>query len=164
MPTVIWSLGDISLHNHRRKQRGHAPLQIFIISSQFVLWEAMSQTKYCCLPKVKICAPQTFWACYAIVHNTNKFRGEASELFENLRSVFGWIHKDRMLCNILSPEWPNVMISRFSFGLLVSYRPTNSEKNNGRLNSVNWDKIFGNLFHETWKYFLVTLTASHLPV
>jgi len=35
-----------------------------------VLWEAVSQTKYCCSPKTKTFAPSKFWAGYAAVWDT----------------------------------------------------------------------------------------------
>jgi len=52
----------------------HAP-KIFSMSCYFVLWEAVSQTKYCCSLKVKIFAPKNFglkylwaWGCRNIAH------------------------------------------------------------------------------------------------
>jgi len=56
------------LHLHRRSQRGRGPwpLQIFRISSHFVLSEAVSQTKYCCSPKIKHFDPSKNlgWPCH----------------------------------------------------------------------------------------------------
>ena len=52
--------------------RGHILPQIFSICSDFVIWEAKSQTKCCCSPKVKHfgwpppISPPQFWAGYAI--------------------------------------------------------------------------------------------------
>jgi len=47
-------------YNHRCSQ-GAMPSQIFRISSYFVLGEAVSQTKYCCSPKVKHFVSPNFW-------------------------------------------------------------------------------------------------------
>ena len=45
---------------HKRSQeclRSHDLPKIFRISSHFVLWEVVSQTEYCCSPKIKHLAP-----------------------------------------------------------------------------------------------------------
>jgi len=56
----------------RRGPRGRWPPRIFRIHSDFVLWEAVSQTKYCYSPKIKYFDPPqiflsstNFWAGYA---------------------------------------------------------------------------------------------------
>jgi len=49
--------------------RGPWPFQIFRISSHFVLQEAVSQTKYCCSPKIKhFDPPKILWAGHATAH------------------------------------------------------------------------------------------------
>ena len=54
-----------------RNQGGMHPIFSIFVSSYFVLWEAVSQTKYCCSPKIKrfvsphnFFNPQKFWADY----------------------------------------------------------------------------------------------------
>jgi len=44
--------------------RRPCPPLIFSTSSHFMLWEAVSQTKYCCSPKIKTFPPPKFWAGY----------------------------------------------------------------------------------------------------
>ena len=54
-----------------RSQRGHAPQNFqHTISSHFVLWEAVSQTKCCCSPKVKnfgLATPLHDFSCSCIL-------------------------------------------------------------------------------------------------
>ena len=50
-------LCQMSVLTHRRSQ-GAFPPQFFSISSHFLLWEAVSQRKYRCSPKVKHSSPQ----------------------------------------------------------------------------------------------------------
>jgi len=59
-------------HNHAtiigvvRGRQGAIPTRIASSFCYFVLWEAMSQTKYCCSLRVKVFATQKkFWAGYA---------------------------------------------------------------------------------------------------
>ena len=60
---------------HKRSQgsqRGHA-LQISSVSCRFVLWEAVSQTKYCCSLEVRNIWPlPIIWAGYATVSPIGK--------------------------------------------------------------------------------------------
>jgi len=53
-------------HQHRRSQGGpggHSHPQIFRTYSHFVVWEAISQTKYCYSPKIKRFTPPKFLRC-----------------------------------------------------------------------------------------------------
>jgi len=51
----------LSIHRRTQGEPGAMPPHIFSISSHFVLWEAASQTKYCCSPKIKNFVPPKFF-------------------------------------------------------------------------------------------------------
>jgi len=51
--------------------RAHAS-QIVSISSHFVLWEAVSQTKYCCSSKIKHFGPQKNFGLATPLSQTNR--------------------------------------------------------------------------------------------
>ena len=57
-----------------KETKGTCPFQISSISYHFVLWEAVSQTKYCCSHKVKRFASQKFWAGFATASSKPFFR------------------------------------------------------------------------------------------
>jgi len=71
--SVVQVLLSFSAHiDVTRGTQGAMPPQIFNIFNHFVIWEAVSQTKYCCSPTIKIFAPlpnltpPVFWAGYAL--------------------------------------------------------------------------------------------------
>ena len=47
-------------HMSRQGEGGHAPQNNFSMSCHFVLWKAVSRTKYCCSLKVEVFAPKKF--------------------------------------------------------------------------------------------------------
>ena len=77
-----WNTGHLAtLLTHRRSQEGHGP-QIFLAYCGFVLWDAVSQTKYCCSLKVKVFWPPKIlgWLRYCT-------RGD--KLFRITRTIVG---------------------------------------------------------------------------
>ena len=61
LPTLIWGLCSNCDIYHRRGQGAMVPPKFEpILFSNFVLWEAVSQTKCCCSPTVNILSLQKF--------------------------------------------------------------------------------------------------------
>jgi len=58
---------DMSMHGRNLGDREGMPTTVSDISFRFVLWEAVSQAKYCCPLRVKYLAPPGFWVSYATV-------------------------------------------------------------------------------------------------
>ena len=66
-------IGNVALANTHRRSQGAMGRQICNISSHFVLWEAVSQKKYCYSPKIKQFGPPKIlgWLhhCEHLVHS-----------------------------------------------------------------------------------------------
>jgi len=78
--------------------------QISSIPCQFVLWEAVSQTKYCCSLKVKRFPPPTFWTSYATGWFNYKLLTAVS--FCSTKPMrTSWRLKLKMFTNINSVWW-----------------------------------------------------------
>ena len=68
-----------------RGGKGPCPPKISSISCYFVLWEAVSQTKYCCLLKVKRFGPPKFWAVYVTVWCLGRLQSCQTYVFLGIR-------------------------------------------------------------------------------
>jgi len=55
--------------------------QIFRISSHFVLWQAVSQTKYCCSPKIKHLGPSKIPPNFGLATPLLRVEGIATQIW-----------------------------------------------------------------------------------
>ena len=76
--------GSFNEHwHHRHGQTGPFPPKNFRMCRHFVLWEAVSYTRYCCSPKIKnFVPPKTLWAgCATDWHACCRFLSRKWRLF-----------------------------------------------------------------------------------
>ena len=95
---------------HRRIQWGRPGpclTHIFSISSQFVLWEVVSQTKYCCPPKINHFSPQILGCLVYATILTGCKSGESGK--SSLRSG-KFLHQSFACGNREVPYWQIVNV------------------------------------------------------